>query len=123
MRQLEFHKVPGKGGGHDGNAIMVMDEPGQGGACHRYQVVVSGVQTPLCKVEFQNGPIQEVGVNGVQQEDLLAIVIDRLTAFQAGPFANKYNAEALDHAQQALDALRQRTMDRLARGVEGYNKQ
>jgi hypothetical protein len=54
---------------------------------------------------------------------LLAIVIDRLTAFQAGPFANKYNSEALDHAQQALDALRQRTIDRLARGVEGYNKQ
>lgn len=130
MRKLDFHKVPGKGGGHDGNTIFVLDEPGQGGASHEYEVfdpskplVGDDAQHPLCRVVFQNGPIQEVGVNGVQQEDLLAIVIDRLTAFQAGPFANKYNSEALDHAQQALDALRQRTIDRLARGVEGYNKQ
>lgn len=124
MRRLHFHKVPGKGGGYDGNAIQVLDEPGQGGACHHY--IVAADTSPairMCEIRFQNGPIQEVGVNGVQQEDLLAIVIDRLITFQAGPFANSYNASALEHSQIALKALQQRTVDRLARGVEGSNKQ
>ena len=127
MREISFHKVAGKGGGYDGNGILVVDEPGQGGACHHYSIYNAQNEYPedgsqLCDVMFQNGPIQEVGVNGVQQEDLLAIVIDRLSAFQAGPFANAYNAEALDHCQKALSALHRRTTDRLARGVEGFNK-
>lgn len=122
MRQLEFHKVPGKGGGYDGNDIVVQDAPGQGGASHHYSVHESGRAGPLCEIKFQNGPVQEVGVNGVHQEDLLAIVIHRLTSFQAGPFANQYNAEALEHSKAALAALQQRTIDRLARGVEGFNK-
>lgn len=128
MRDITFHKVEGKGGGYDGNAIVVLDEPGQGGACHTYRIAhrrgkgLHEFDTTLCKMNFQNGPIQEVGVNGVQQEDLLAIVIDRLSAFQAGPFANKYNAEALEHSRLALKALQQRTIDRIARGVEGVNK-
>lgn len=122
LRHIDHHKVPGKGGGYDGNDIVVQDEPGQGGASHHYSVHESGRAGPLCEIKFQNGPIQEVGVNGVQQEDLLAIVIDRLTAFQAGPFANEYNAKALSHAHVALRALQQRTIDRLARGVEGLNK-
>jgi len=131
MRKLEFHKIAGKGGGYDGNDVLVLDEPGQGGACHRYLVVeaTAGTPDPAAMVrqlggviEFQNGPIQEVGVNGVQQEDLLAIVIDRLESFQAGPFANSYNQEALDHCKKALAALHQRTTDRLNRGVEGFNK-
>jgi hypothetical protein len=33
---------------------------------------------------FQNGPIAEVGVNGVTHEVLLAIVADRLRSFQKG---------------------------------------
>ena len=127
MRTINIHKVPGKGGSYNGNAVVVLDEPGQGGACHHYQIrhdtkdPVEG--DVLCEVKFQNGPIQEFGVNGVQQEDLLAIVIDRLSAFQAGPFANKYNAEALEYAQASLKALQNRTLDRIARNVEGYNKE
>lgn len=123
MRKLSFHQMPSKGG-YAGNTIIVVDEPGHGGACHHYGVLAQATDpVPLCEFKFQNGPIQEVGVNGVQQEDLLAIVIDRLTAFQAGPFANSYNASALEHSQIALKALQQRTIDRLARGVEGFNKQ
>lgn len=128
MRDITFHKIEGKGGGYDGNAVVVLDEPGSGGACHKYRIAqrrgegLHEFDTSLCEIGFQNGPIQEVGVNGVQQEDLLAIVIDRLDAFQAGPFANIYNATALDHCKKALAALHQRTTDRLNRGVEGFNK-
>lgn len=107
--------------------ITVLDEPGQGGANHEYRIEAtddgSGKPHQIADhhISFQNGPIGEFGVNGITQEVLLAIVIDRLRSFQAGPFNNKYNATALDHATLALEALLQRTRDRMARGVEGRN--
>jgi len=98
--------------------ISVMDEPGAGGAHHHYAVDVDGSENGL-DIHFQNGAIAENGVNGVTQEVLLAVVIDRLRCFQAGPFNCKENASALLHSEAALDALKSRTMERMARGVEG----
>jgi hypothetical protein len=103
---------------NDRIGITAMDEPGAGGANHYYAVDVDGSENGL-DIHFQNGPIAEVGVNGVTQEVLLAVVVDRLRSFQAGPFACKENAEALDHAEQSLDWLKSRTKARMARGVEG----
>lgn len=98
--------------------ITVMDEPGSGGANHEYRIsYTDGYQ----HISFQNGPIAENGVNGLTQEALLAIVIDRLECFQAGPFASDYNEIALAHVRSALSVLQQRTKDRIARGVEGRN--
>ena len=37
--------------------------------------------TPVASICFQNGPIKENGVNGCQNEDLIAVVIDRLQQF------------------------------------------
>lgn len=105
---------------NDRITITVMDEPGPGGAHHYYAVDVDGSENGL-DIHFQNGPIAEVGVNGVTQEVLLAIVIDRLRSFQAGPFACDENQHALAHAHLALDALKSRTKARMARGVEGRN--
>lgn len=72
-------------------------------------------------ISFQNGPIQEAGVNGISQEALVAIVIDRLRSFQAGPYACRENAVALTQFEQGLMWLQKRTRDRMARGVEGTN--
>lgn len=121
MREVLDHRVEGKGGGADDTRILVLDEPGQGGACHHYQVQ-DGAGNVLLEVKFQNGPIQEVGLNGVQQEHLLAIVADRLRSFQAGPFSSRYNSIALTKCEEALMWLQRRTVDRIRRGVEGYNK-
>lgn len=68
---------------------------------------------------FQNGPIPQVGVNGVTNEALLAIVIDRLYAFQASQFACMENYQALVNCETALSWLKKRTLDRITRGVEG----
>lgn len=96
------------------------DEPGAGGANHRYLISHDSPDTNWNQeVSFQNGPIKEFGVNGVTHEALLAIVIDRLRSFQEGPFACRENEEALDRAQQCLDWLQVRTKKRIARGVEG----
>lgn len=99
--------------------VTVMDEPGSGGANHHYAVDVDGSETAGFDVHFQNGPIGENGVNGIQQETLLAIVIDRLRSFQAGPFSSRNNAVALTKCEEALMWLHKRTLDRMRRGVEG----
>ena len=73
-------------------------------------------------IPFQNGPVLQSGVNGVTHEVLLAIVADRLRAFQAGQFANPYNAEALAAIEAAQSALKARTLERMQRGVEGTHQ-
>jgi hypothetical protein len=121
MRQLTDHKV---NPANDLLTVTVLDEPGSGGACHAYEI--SGFQGDTADervpLKFQNGPIAEVGVNGVTQEALLAIVADRLRSFQAGPFASRYNALALTHIEEAQNWLNRRTMERMQRGVEGTNQ-
>ena len=142
---------------NDTLTITVTDEPGSGGANHRYDI--GGFQlganpssgrahqswmqakaylegcgnNPELKMHyermvneqntltiiFQNGPIPEFGVNGITHEALLAILIDRLEGFQAGPFANVYNGAALENLQFAQELLLSRTRERMARGVEG----
>jgi hypothetical protein len=132
MRTLTDHIVEGDSANHQ-LAIEVTDEPGAGGANHRYEITGFDTERNPSKtgpggysasysrelVLFQNGPIKEVGVNGVTHEALLAIVIDRLRSFQAGPFSCRENAIALTHCEDALMWLQRRTRARIARGVEG----
>ena len=73
------------------------------------------------EINFQKGAILEHGINGLTQEVLLAIVIDRLQGFQSGDFSCRENALAITKCQEALMWLQQRTRDRIARGVEGRN--
>jgi hypothetical protein len=109
--------------------VVVTDEPGQGNACHKYYIGRSALvpgepDVPYGEfghVHFQDGPVKEFGVNGCHQEDLLAIVIDRLQSFQAGKFSCPENALALTKIQEAMHWLNHRTTDRQKRGVEGKN--
>lgn len=106
--------------------INVTDEPGAGGANHAYAISWPGPikegPDDFLWIKFQNGPIKEVGVNGITQEALLAIVIDRLRSFKAGPFACRDNAQALTYCEEALMWLQRRTLARIKRGVEGTNQ-
>lgn len=116
--------------------ILVNDEPGAGGANHRYEITGFDTENnPSNKspdgydyscsrmvILFQNGTIPENGTNGVTQEVLLAIVQDRLHSFQAGPFACRENAIALTHLETAMLWLQKRTRDRMTRGVEGTHQ-
>lgn len=146
MREITTHRV---NPANDKIAIIVNDEPGAGGANHRYELSGFNTETNPSRVDpvgfassfsaqvilFQNGPIPENGTNGVTQEVLLAIVIDRLKGFQfqrtedgsfdeakRGPFACKENACALTHLEEALMWLQSRTLKRMARGVEGTHQ-
>ena len=70
-------------------------------------------------IKFQTGPVQEVGFNGVTDESLLAIVVDRLRGFQQGQFPCRENALAITKIEEALHWLEARARDRERRGVEG----
>lgn len=71
------------------------------------------------RILFQNGPIREQGINGISQEILIAVLIDRLEGFQTGDYKCHDNQVALDHLQGARLWAHKRTMDRMARNVEG----
>lgn len=116
MRKLTDHIVEGDSVNHQLN-VEVMDDPGQGGACHWYEI--NDGRGCMAKLLFQNGPIKEVGVNGITHEAMLAILIDRLRSFQAGQYSTRANAITLTHLEEALMWLQQRTRDRIKRGVEG----
>lgn len=119
MRELTSHKVNGLNEDLD---VQVIDEPGQGNACHEYTISTKRTPGVFCRIMFQNGPIQEVGVNGLSIESLLAVVEDRLEGLQAGPSGNRETATALIGIQEAIFWLQKSTRDRVARGVEGTHE-
>ena len=108
------------------NEVWAVDEIGPGGANHRYTVESNeeeSMEKGRCTViQFQCGPRKEDSSTwGVIDSDLLEIVRDRMIAFQAGPFASKYNEEALKGIEIALNALNKRVEDRINRNVLGKN--
>lgn len=132
MRLLVAHKEDLT---KDSLEVFSTDERGSGGAYHRYEIYgfapthnpsYEEIEVPLSREEslpilvllFQQGP-RQASVNGITQEVLLAIVADRLSCFQQGPFASPENEKALFHVQQALALLHERTKERRLRGVEG----
>lgn len=130
MRTLTDHKLNGL---NEALAITVLDDPGAGGACHKYSISLNvppddpiGIAPDSLRthweIDFQNGPIQEAKYNGLSGEALMAVLIDRLRSFQAGPYKCRENACALTHLEEALMWLQKRTRQRLARGVEGTHK-
>lgn len=103
MRELDGHKIDPL---NNLLKVTVRDEPGAGGACHEYEIRLpdgSGA-----RLHFQKGRPAEVGVTGITHEVLLAILIDRLEGFQAGAFADEYNAAALAKLWEAQNLLQAR---------------
>lgn len=78
-------------------------------------------QIPIAiqRIHFQEGAIKEYGVNGVMNEDLIAMVICRLEHFNQSEFRCRENSMAITKLEEALLWLRKRTVGREKRGVEG----
>jgi hypothetical protein len=121
VRRLTGHRVNPV---NDRLEITVTDEPGAGGADLTKNPSRIPAEDAASKtiILFQNGPINENGINGITQEVLLEIVADRLRSFQAGKFACRENAVALTHIETAQLWLQKRTLERMQRGVEGTNQ-
>lgn len=110
------------------NRVYAVDEPGNGGANHRYEIISSPEkenpeQFVDTTIQFQNGPRHQWGsMLGVLDTDLLEIVRDRLNGFQQGEFATRENAIALTHIEEALLWMNKRVEERIERNVLGTNK-
>lgn len=112
MRKLEI-------GSEKYTTVFAADEK-EFNANYHYHVVDSSDHAAMIgEVKFQKGPIKEAGVNGVMNEDLIAMVIDRLNSFQESDYKCRENAIAITKLEEALLWLRKRTMDRERRNVEG----
>jgi hypothetical protein len=147
MRTITDHKLNGL---NERLEITAQDKPGSGGANHTYLIEgyqndepamswPGGVRRHFTRLEidFQNGPIQGCeDLNGITNEALLAVLIDRMRGFQGmapvhgnpsinqlgkdpAPFRSRENACALTHLEEAMMWLQKRTRDRMARSVEG----
>lgn len=71
---------------------------------------------------FRTAPVQEHGVNGTTNEDVIRLLIDRITSLNEmhdRKYACRENTLAITKLEEALHWLESRTAKRLARGVEG----
>lgn len=62
-------------------------------------------------IKFQEGAIDEVGVNGCQVEDVIDILIEKLKSYQNGQFHSMENSIAINNllcANYALHCRRER---------------
>jgi hypothetical protein len=73
------------------------------------------------QIIFQEGPLKEVGVNGAQVDDVLAVCLEKLQGFNTN-FACTENTYAIQHLKETLFWLRERRENREKRGVEGFNR-
>lgn len=115
MRQLSEHKI---NTANDLITVKVIEDVQ--GEPNIYQTILPDGQTTT--FNFQYGPIGEVGVNGLTNEVLLAIVADRMRYFQRGQFACRENALAITKIEEAMHWLHARTRRRMEDGTEGTYK-
>lgn len=99
------------GSNHSTTEVESLDETSIGNAHYGYRVVSTGEdpQAVYATLHFQRGSAKAVGRNGCYDEDLLAIVIDRLQCFQqSGTFVCRENALALTKLEEAMHWLNYR---------------
>ena len=73
------------------------------------------------QIRFQDGAVQKVGGrNGWQNEELLAVLINRMNYLQ-GKFPCRENAIVITKLEEALLWLEKRTSSRQKQGVEGHD--
>jgi hypothetical protein len=111
--------------GHGLNESIVLradtKDPQAGGASHRYLASIG--ENCCAEIQFQHGARTEPGsIPGITEAVLYAILLDRLRAFQAGPYACAANDDQIEWLEQCLASTKARADERAARGVLGKNQ-
>lgn len=86
-----------------------------------------GSEHAVLHVEWQNGPRgREDGTlaepNGAFVEDVLWVALQRLEFFNEGKYRDRANSIAITKIEEALQALKNRQLERSYRGVEGKHE-
>ena len=87
--------------------------------CPGHQYVINSGDTLFAAIQFHAGPVKD-GLNGITNEHLLAILINR-TEYLDSKFPSDYNKEAICGMKYALARFEARTKERVSRGVAGKN--
>jgi hypothetical protein len=115
---------------HDGHGlnesiVLRADEADGSGASHNYTAYVEQPEKDgwqIAFIQFQKGPRNVEGsIAGMTEAALLAVLIDRLRGFQAGPYSCRENAIQLTHLEECLHWTKARADERARRGVLGHN--
>ena len=72
------------------------------------------------KLQWQDGTIPEVGVNGCQVNDVLDVVIDRVRELNKA-FPCRENSITITKLEEARMWQDERTRNRVSQGVEGQH--
>lgn len=117
-REVRLHRSPGNS--LNNQLTIGKSHVGAGGAPLIYKIKGPdgspyAINTTL---QFQQGD-PNVEVNGLSNEALLAVLIDRMDGFQDGPFKCDDNDTILYMLRGAMEAMHRRSAERAARGVEG----
>ena len=117
LRTIDTHH---DGHGLNESIVIYSDTPDGSGAAHIFDMHIAGHS--VGSVQFQKGPRNVEGSTpGVTEAALLAILIDRLRGFQAGPYGCRENAIQLTHLEECLHWTKARADERAKRGVLGKN--
>lgn len=79
----------------------------------------------LAYIKFQDGPIKEVGINGIQIEDLIELAHLRLKnmAYMSSDNPDAWTKAAISYLEQASSHLMDRKKYRLAKSIEGTSQE
>lgn len=117
-RKIEIHH---DGHGLNESIVIDTDQPDQSGAAHNYTMTMGDCDVAI--IQFQKGPRNVEGSTpGITEAALLAVLIDHLRGFQAGPFGCRENAIQLTKLEECLHWTKARADERARRGVLGQNK-
>lgn len=112
--KIEFTTTPGSHAESNGHWDKAVIELGR---------TVGGVVVePLLNIQFQNGPVREHGVNGVQLTAVLKICLARYRMLNRGEFFCHENSLVITKLEEAIMWDQERTAKRTAAGVEGFDK-
>lgn len=116
MRELTSHRVTADPRDVNNALTIQVEEPVSGPAA--YRVLAHGGAD--WRLPFHHGTLVPLGVpNGMTNEALLAVLVDRLECLQRGPRACDENRDALRGLNEALRALKHRTVRRIEEGTVG----
>jgi hypothetical protein len=122
MRTIDIHH---DGHGLNESIVIVADTPDSSGASHLYSMQIEQPEKDgwqVAQIQFQKGPRNVEGsIPGATEASLLAVLIDRLRGFQAGPYSCRENAIQLTKLEEVLHWTKARADERAKRGVLGKN--
>ncbi len=123
MREIKTHRNNIPSSAQESVTVVAVDDKDpKDGASHEYKLEVdpSPSRGPVGWLGFKHGPSGDPESRpGVTDAAVLAVLIDRYTGFQEGPFRCRENAIVLTHLEEAMHWIHHRERNRAERGVLG----